>query len=90
MAFAGFSRGIQEEFNGWCLPDRIVKEFNLRLIHDLPVMSPLLLEQDYRGMRYSIVIQDCEHPGTYYQFLLRIVRNDMDFWCKWLCIRPKQ
>ncbi len=80
MGFAGFKPGLQDVFNAWRLPDRIVREFNLRLVHDVEGMSPTDFEMSSEGMRHKIVIHDHGDPGNYYVFTLHFRRDDENFW----------
>jgi hypothetical protein len=80
MDFAGFERGLQDRFNSWELPDRIVREFNLRIIHDLSASNPIELPRSDRKIIFRIDIQDAENPETYYWFSLHIHMTDDMFW----------
>jgi hypothetical protein len=80
MAFVGFSPSLLQDFNAWQLPERIVKEFNLRLVHDVAELDPSRFPVNKEGMVFPVTIHDFDNPGTYYYFQLRICRNDMDYW----------
>ena len=75
MAFAGFRSGLQEEINGWGLADRIIREFNLRLIHDVSPAKPIEFPVDDKSMVETITLQDPVKSTDHYCFHLRFHRT---------------